>query len=152
MRAWKVVLILALGACATQVAVRPLMDRGNQLSTLHVEVSGFKHTDGQLMMSLFTSEEGFPGDADQAFRTLVEPVDATTMNVAFEQLPSGYYALAVLHDENGNSAMERNVFGAPSEGYGFSNDANKRFGPPSFEAASVAVDTDDVSIVVNLRY
>ena len=56
------------------------------------------------------------------------------------------------HDENGNGELDTNLFGIPSEGYGFANDPDSTFGPPKFEAAAVNVgDTGGVA-VMTVRY
>jgi Uncharacterized protein conserved in bacteria (DUF2141) len=39
-------------------------------------------------------------------------------------------------DENGNGVLDKNFFGVPVEGYGFSNDARGSMGPPAFEKAA----------------
>jgi uncharacterized protein (DUF2141 family) len=36
--------------------------------------------------------------------------------------------------------MDKNMFGVPTEKYGFSNNARETFSAPSFESASVKVD------------
>jgi Uncharacterized protein conserved in bacteria (DUF2141) len=42
--------------------------------------------------------------------------------------------------------------GVPTEGYGFSNDAEGLLGSPSFDAAAVTLDQADTSIVISLIY
>ena len=49
-------------------------------------------------------------------------------------LPRGDYALAVIHDENGNARLDT-IAGIPREGFGFSRNPPIRFGPPRFAAA-----------------
>ena len=50
-----------------------------------------------------------------------------------KNLTAGRYAVRFYHDENLNQAMETNMFGKPTEGYGFSNNVTGRFGLPPFE-------------------
>ena len=42
-------------------------------------------------------------------------------------------------DENGNTQLDRNFLGIPTENYGFSRDAAGRFGPPGFDEAAIEV-------------
>jgi hypothetical protein len=42
--------------------------------------------------------------------------------------------------------------GIPTEGYGFSNDAGARLGPPSFSAASFPYDGRMLDLTISLRY
>jgi uncharacterized protein (DUF2141 family) len=70
--------------------------------------------------------------------------------LVYRNLQPGHYALSLLHDENGNGALDRNVAGTPTERYGFSRDAVGRMGPPAF--ADAAVDLQgDMTITVHLR-
>ncbi|GEA12408.1 DUF2141 domain-containing protein [Alteromonas sp. KUL49] len=51
----------------------------------------------------------------------------------------GEYALRYFHDENDNGQMETNMFGIPTEGYGFSNNAQPNFGPASYSQIKFVV-------------
>lgn len=48
-------------------------------------------------------------------------------------LTSGNYSFKYFHDANNNKKLDTYWFGAPKEGYGFSNNAKGYFGPPDFE-------------------
>jgi uncharacterized protein (DUF2141 family) len=50
-----------------------------------------------------------------------------------KNLTAGKYAVRFYHDENMNQALETNMVGKPTEGYGFSNNVTGRFSMPSFE-------------------
>ena len=51
------------------------------------------------------------------------------MVLEFTDVPPGTYAIALLHDENGNGRADR-VLMVPREGFGFSRNAPVRMGPP----------------------
>jgi len=70
----------------------------------------------------------------------------------FEGIPSGTYALVVLHDENMNGKMDINWLRVPKEGYGFSSDAKAAFGAPSFSDASFVYDGKTLDLTITLRY
>lgn len=72
-------------------------------------------------------------------------------SISFKGLAPGKYALIVYQDLNGNGQLDRNLVGAPTEPYGFSNDARGKMGPPNFDAAAVRVGAEDRSIVVTLH-
>lgn len=88
---------------------------------------------GQLLIALYDSAEVFPED-ERATRSAIVP--ATASEHRFEALAPGRWAAAVVHDEDGNGELDTNLVGIPTEGFGFSNGAKARFGPPSFDAAS----------------
>ena len=107
---------------------------------------------GACYLALFASAEGFPRQTSQAVRTLRLPVSGGTASFSFENLPSGFYALAVYHDENSNGQLDKNFFGLPTERYGFSNNARSMmFFPPSFGAARFVVAGAGAAIAVKLR-
>jgi uncharacterized protein (DUF2141 family) len=75
------------------------------------------------------------------------------MTFVFHNVPAGTYAVSSFHDENGNNKLDRNSLGVPSEGYGFSNDAQGTAGPPTFSQAQFTVDgKTDKSVEFSLNY
>jgi uncharacterized protein (DUF2141 family) len=56
----------------------------------------------------------------------------------FEGIPSGTYALVVLHDENMNGKLDTNWLGVPKEGYGFSNDPDAATAPSAKDRSDAA--------------
>jgi uncharacterized protein (DUF2141 family) len=121
---------------------------------LSVEISGLRNNKGTLLVSLFRNGDGFPDDPAKAIRktklTMGESKIATT---TFNNLPSGNYAVVVLHDENDNLRMDKNWVGLPKEGYGFSNNARGAFGPPGFRQASFSyTGAKDTTVTLRLRY
>jgi uncharacterized protein (DUF2141 family) len=58
----------------------------------------------------------------------------------------------VLHDEDNDGKMATKWMGQPAEGWGVSNDARGRFGPPSFEDAAFEVVAGGTRIVIQLEY
>ena len=54
------------------------------------------------------------------------------MTITFNDLDAGEYGIRYFHDENDNGELETNLFGLPTEGYGYSNNAKANFGPVDF--------------------
>ena len=77
---------------------------------------------------------------------------AGSQSIVFTQLVPGRYAVIVFHDENDNGRPDENAWGVPTEGYGFSNNAEGFLGSPSFDAASVTLDGADDGIAISLIY
>ena len=102
-------------------------------------------------MALFPSDKGFPRRAEHAIRKVELPAQEGAISFTFSDLPLGPYALVVLHDENGDKDLDTNFFGSPTEQYGFSNNAERTFGPPSFEEARVDVGTNPSRVEVKLH-
>lgn len=106
-----------------------------------VEIVGLRSTDGKIGIALHNGLSPFPG-GEPAFTREVSIEDRASVIVIFEGVPADEYAVAVMHDENGNGEMDVNNYGMPTEGFGFSNEADATMGPPSFADASFLAEED----------
>src|SRR5207302_4609669 len=78
------------------------------LAHLTVRVTGLRNHKGQLIFGVFTSADGFPNVDRKSVNWQVRDPDADS--VTFEaDLPPGVYGASVLHDENRNNQMDRNL-------------------------------------------
>ena len=91
-----------------------------QAGTLEVEITDIRSSEGQLMVAVHGSAEGWDGKAEPAAAQLHAPTGDTAV-LTFEGLAPGSYAVQVMHDQNGNGELDANFMGMPIEGYGFSN-------------------------------
>ncbi len=108
-------------------------------NTITVQLNGIKQPSGQVLLSLFKSEEGFPTHPEKAFKWSKAKVTSSSLIISLDGLPPGNYAIAVVHDENSNDVMDRNWIGLPAEPYGISNNATGTFGPPKYDDAKFTV-------------
>lgn len=102
---------------------------------LTLEVTNIKESRGNMFIAIYDTEATFM-DSDEAIHRDIVAIRSTNFVTTFSDLPSGKYAIALFHDENQNNELDTGWFGIPKEGYGFSNDAQGKMGPPSYEAAS----------------
>lgn len=108
---------------------------------LNVEIEGLPTTKGNVFIGLFNSSKDFPIFGKQ-LKGVVVKIEGKKVLYEFKNLAQGKYALAVYHDENKNGKLDKNVFGAPTEVYGFSNNAREIFSAPSFQDASFMLNKD----------
>ncbi len=108
---------------------------------LEVQIDGIPNTKGTIFIGLFNSSASFPVFGKQ-YKGVVVEHKGKSQTYRFKNLPKDSYALAIYHDENKNGKLDKNLFGAPTEAYGFSNNARETFSAPSFEAAKVVLDRD----------
>ncbi len=118
-----------------------------QAADLKVSIVGAKPATGQLLISIFERSETW----------MKSPVAGQTLNVAADgssqgtfSLPSGTYAIALIHDANGNGKMDTNALGIPTEAFGFSIGARARFGPPAFTKAAFKLTEPDSRLTITL--
>lgn len=124
LRAW--LLCAALGTASVRAA------------GLQVQVQQIVPGKGNLVVALYDKAQDFPHPG-KGLAAKTEPASAESATLSFDGLAPGRYAVAAYQDANGNGKLDKNLFGAPTEIYGFSNDARGSMGPPSFDAAAVQV-------------
>lgn len=114
-------------------------------------VTNLRSEKGQVLACLTARPNAFPGcDDDPAARTLIVPAEAH-VELDFGPVPRGRYAISIVHDENGNGKLDKRLL-MPREGYGFSNDAPVRMGPPSFANAAFDVAQSHERLSIRMRY
>ncbi len=120
--------------------------------TVEITVTELRNTKGVVMACMTDNPDIFPRcrEDPDSFRTTVPA--AETLTLRFTGVPAGTYAIALLHDENENGRSDRALTLIPREGYGFSNDAPVRMGPPDFEDAEFTVGDTEVHQQIRMRY
>lgn len=110
--------------------------RTSEQPTLSLKVKNITSVKGNIMLAVFSSSKDFP-NSESAAQRLVFPISEKSPTITIKNLKVGQkYALALYHDENNNKTLDKNLFGLPTEKYGFSNNARGTFGPPDFEEAA----------------
>ena len=132
--------------------VLPAAARAEGRGKIVVTITGFRSDSGWMRISLFSSKKGFPGKHELAFRSGSRPIKNRTASFVFEGIPHATYAIAVLHDENGNGKMDTNFIGIPKEGGGTSRDAKARFGPPSYDDAKFVLQQSELRMPIRMQY
>ena len=120
-------------------------------ANLTVTVKDVRNTTGTVLVAVY-DQSGF-GKPELAKAKQKAGANAGEVKFVFQSLPAGKYAEAAIHDENGNGKLDRNSLGVPTEGYGFSNDAQGTAGRPNFNQAAFAFDgKTDKAISFSLNY
>jgi uncharacterized protein (DUF2141 family) len=125
--------------------------RGPGGASLTVVVNGVVERRGELLVTVFTSADGWPKPGRAAAAARVAAIGAT-QEVRFEGLPVGPCAVSVVHDLDGNGRLTMRWFPFPHPGEptGASNGATGSLGPPSFERARFELGPDGATIPVTL--
>jgi uncharacterized protein (DUF2141 family) len=102
---------------------------------LEIEIVDLISDNGPVMLELFDADHKLLSQK----KTSIQNRKST---VTIENLKPGKYAVRYFHDENSNGKLDTKMFGMPTEGYGFSNNAYGTFGPKPFEEWLVDVSKD----------
>ena len=117
---------------------------------LSVDVSNLRSQKGLVRVCLTADPENFPACIDDA-EAVTRSFPASATSIRFDGLARGDYAVAVIHDENGNKKLDT-FAGIPREGFGFSRNPAVTFGPPRFAAARFTLMSDSDTQHVRIRY
>lgn len=98
---------------------------------LKVSFSGMEHSKGKVLVEL-------RNEKNVVVQSKVLPVKNEAAYTIFNVRP-GKYAISAFYDANNNTKLDKNFVGAPTEKYGFSNNARGTFGPPDFKEQLVEV-------------
>ncbi len=122
-----------------------------QTGTIYVEISAINDIKGLMSIGLYSTEKGFP-DKGKEYKGTDVKVTGQTVFYTFKDVLLGTYAIAIFHDTNSNTKLDKNFFGIPNEGYAFSNNVFGALGlPPSFKDASFKV-AGNKTITIKMEY
>jgi uncharacterized protein (DUF2141 family) len=114
-------------------------------------VSNLDRVKGKLYIGWYRSEQDFR-KADRAiFKKIVEVNGKESVEIPFENVPAGTYAIAVFLDENDNGKIDTKMFGIPKEKYGFSNNKYPLTRAASFKESAFDVGEEEQTIEIKLK-
>lgn len=106
--------------------------------SITVEVSGLKKVDGSQLHLAMVNAEG------KEIGAYTGTVSGSTHQFKMPLNGANRIALRMFQDVDGNGEMNRSAFGMPSEPFGFSNNPEINFGPPSLKEMLVDVSANAV--------
>ena len=143
-------LMLAL-VCLVPSASGTVPESQPATATLTIKVTGLRNHNGQLILGVFKSAEGFPTVERHSVNWQIKPADADAVTFTCK-LPPGKYAASVLHDENKNGKMDKNFAGVPLEGYGVTNNPKPRLRAATFDEARFELPPKGATLQISLQY
>ncbi len=126
------------------------LGQSNQTS-LQVSISGANSDAGSIRILVFSKPSGFPDQVKQAVRSISLAPKNGKASFKVTDLPTGTYAIGVIHDQDNNGKLSTNAVGYPTEKFGFSKNPKVYFGPPSFEKAAFVLGKTPISLEISLR-
>lgn len=104
-----------------------------------IKVEGFKTSKGNAIVRVFKQKKGFPKNESLAYKVIKCKI-AHNKCIAKISLPTGIYAIAIVHDENNNNVLDKNWAGMPVESVGLSN--FDKMAKPSFDKSKIHIEKD----------
>lgn len=115
-----------------------------------INFPGSESIKGEIVAAIFDDEVSFNRRSKPVKRIKLSPSESEPAKWVVEGIAPGSYAVAAFVDLNGNSKLDKNRLGIPTERYGFSNNARGRFGPPKFEECIIHI-ADHSDLEIDLR-
>ena len=124
MNFFSVALLLTIGCLSSSSQV-----------TLKIVVKDLDSNDGAVILDL-------RDDKDQHLEGFSGEISNNECTIVVDSLKTGEYSFRYFHDKNNNEKLDTYWIGIPKEGYGFSNNAKGKYGPPNFEKTVFEVVND----------
>ncbi len=105
---------------------------------LIVQVTNVREVKGEIACALHRNGSAFPSGYKGVSIQWQRP-NLSGVTCRFPNLAAGDYAVAILHDLNGNRAPDTNIVGMPVEDWGVSNNIRHSFRPPNFNEAKFEI-------------
>ena len=134
---------------ALTVGVPPM--QSPPMARLTIRVTDLRNRNGQVLLGVFKSAGGFPSDKTKSVAWQIKPIDSATV-VFTAYLPPGKYAASVLHDENKNFKMDKNLLGIPEEGYGVTNNPRPKYRAARFDEATFDLPPAGAALTISIQY
>ncbi len=114
---------------------------------IHVVINNVTSDKGKVYFALFDSENNF--NNKKVLKVALAEIENGKVNVTFDNLNSGIYAITCFHDSNNNTKMDFETNGMPVEDYGVSNNVMS-YGPPQFDDAKFELTNKDLTFEIKL--
>jgi len=116
---------------------------------IRIHIPNVKEGKGEILITLFNKENGFPEESALAYRTWkMTPGKTLVLN----GIPAGKYAMAILHDLDNNQKMTYNILGIPQDGYAASPDGGSRLSKPRFKNAVFLHTSKGTDLTIPIYY
>ncbi|WP_296312763.1 DUF2141 domain-containing protein [Winogradskyella sp. UBA3174] len=112
--------------------------------TITVSIDNVKSDTGKVSFALHTKDTFMKGQGIMNTETKIKD---GKVEITFENVQPGDYAIMALHDANENNRMDFRENGMPLEDYGISNNV-MAFGPPQYGDANFTVAKEDLKFEI----
>lgn len=111
--------------------------------SLTIKVDELRNSEGVVQFALYNRDGTIPDEKfKHYYKIATSDINDGSATLTFSNLPSGIYAVNVLHDENENGKIDKGLI-LPKEGIGFSNyESIGLSNRPKFSKASFELNTD----------
>lgn len=120
-------------------------------ASVELSLSSSAAAEGSIRLAVFDCPRAFARDESRFGEVLsLSEGSSPSIRLRLPPLAAGTYAIAVYHDLNNNGRLDRNMFGIPTEPYGFSKEPANKWQKPTWEdiATPITPSTKQLSIAL----
>lgn len=145
-------LTIVISSFLLLLIITSFSNQAEKTFSLTVNVEKLRNSEGIVQFALYNKDGSIPDEKfEKCYKILKAKIVNGSSTITFHGIPSGKYAVNILHDENNNGKIDKG-FLLPKEGIGFSN--FKTIGlsnKPTFLKASFDFNSDKI-IKVTIVY
>ncbi len=104
-------------------------------SSLKIVINNLNNSKGQVVLDLQDENKN-------SIKAVFQDIKDNSCIINIKDLRPGKYTFRYFHDENSNKKLDTSWIGMPKEGFGFSNNAKGKFGPPSHKKTIFELKSD----------
>lgn len=145
----KTVSILIFACLGVGLSTPTVQEPAN--SSISLEITNIQFASGNIHLAIYETKQSFDDSSDPYLLKMYPAPASDKLQVQLDDIPMGRYALALYHDVNNNSDMDKNLFGIPKEPYGFSNNPKAKWSAPKFEELLIEVKDKPLNLSVFLK-
>ena len=108
-------------ASATAVGLALAFGAEAQPGSVAVFLDGIEGAEGDVVVRLYRTADGFPSDRRLAYREVRTPATGTTATLVLEDVPSGAVAVVAFHDRDRDGRVRLDLEGRPLDGVATAN-------------------------------
>jgi uncharacterized protein (DUF2141 family) len=113
--------IITLIAFTLSLTLYSFVNSNTDTFSLTIEVKNLRNAKGIVQFALYNKNGSIPDeDYENYYKIVKGEIVNGSSTITFKNIPSGKYAVNILHDENKNGKIDKG-FILPIEGIGFSN-------------------------------
>ncbi|MBK6275843.1 MAG: DUF2141 domain-containing protein [Saprospirales bacterium] len=112
---------LTLVALALSLTFYSFVNSNEDTYSLTIDVKNLRNAKGVVQFALYNKDGSIPDeDYENYYKIVKGEIVNGSSTITFKNIPSGKYAVNIVHDENKNGKIDKG-FILPKEGIGFSN-------------------------------
>lgn len=135
------ILLLMLASSLTYAQSKP---------EFNLKIQNIKTTKGTIRIAFYKKGADFPNEGGITYAKESKISQTGEIEVKFNDIPLGEYAVAIFQDINGNKKIDKNFFGVPTEPYGFTRNFKPKLSAPVFSDCNVVFSVSNNSFTIKL--